>query len=534
MLQRPFAWVADNRLIAAGMALVLVAVTATVAILANSGSNESSKIASPGQQSQGGEFSSPGTTSGGLATKGEAKGAGGGSVSVGGPAGIAKIPGLATSPAAKPCTPRSVTQTGVTKNSITIGQIVTDNSAIPQQLRPAHEGLQAFVKLFNAAGGLCHRQLKLDYRNDNFSPAAHRTDAQDLANSALAFVGNESLWDQLDYEQNPPFAPTVSGGGGSVPDVGGLAFSYNRSQSAWHAGVIGSLSPTLIGGGQFRFFLNEAKSKGAPCRKGAIVYLQEPTGASQDEAELGQPAVEESWGGGLGKGTTKLYSAGLLDPEPAYEELVDRMVADGMNCVFTYTDLSSNIKLAQAMNSRGVWPQSKCKLQTACFRVVYIPLAAYDQQFIRDGGDGATDVSTFIPHVPFTELQNTAMKAYVDALKGVPGARPSTFSVLGFTSGVMLIQGLSACPDAPTRACLIKGMRGMKDFSAGGLLGGTTPFRTTRATYSNYGTFDWKWIFNKSIVMRVETRNGKRDFYRITPASGFFSDTLHVARGTPA
>jgi hypothetical protein len=326
----------------------------------------------------------------------------------------------------------------------------------------------------------------------------------------------------------------VRGGSGNVPDVGGLAFSYNRSQSAWHAGVIGSLSPTLIGGGQFRFFLSEARSRGTPCRKGAVVYLQEPTGASQDEATLGQPAVEESWGGGLGRGNTKLYSAGLLDPEPAYEGLVDRMVADGMNCVFTYTDIASNIKLAQAMNNRGVWPPSKCKLGAACFRLVYIPLAAYDSQFIRDGGDGALGVSTFIPNIPFTETSDPALKMYVQSLKGVSGARPSTFSVLGFASGVMLIQGLASCPDAPTRSCLMNGLRKMKDFTAGGLLGGTTPFRTTRATYSNYGTFDWKWIFNKSIAMRVEVRNGKRDFFRVNPSSGFITDTLHVARGSPA
>jgi hypothetical protein len=34
--------------------------------------------------------------------------------------------------------------------------------------------------------------------------------------------------------------------------------------------------------------------------------------------------------------------------------------------------------------------------------------------------------------------------------------------------------------------------------------------------------------------MQVLDRGGKRDFYRVSPGQGFFSDTLHVARGTAA
>jgi hypothetical protein len=295
--------------------------------------------------------------------------------------------------------------------------------------------------------------------------------------------------------------------------------------------VIGSVSPTLFGGGQFKSYMQEAKANGTPCRKAGIVYLEEPTGASQDEATLGQAALEKSWGGNLGSGNTKLYAANLVDPEPAYETLVNRMMADGMNCVFTFTDVKSNVNLAQAMNNRGVWPPGKCKLGPQCFRFVWIPFSAYDSTFVRDGGDGALGVTTFIPHLPFTEPAARAMKVYLQAIHAVNG-KPSTFSVLGFASGVMLVQALESCPAAPTRACVMKALHAMKDFSAGGLLGGTTPFKTTRATFDRYGSFDWKWIFFRSINMRVLDRGGKRDFYRISPGTGFFTDTLHVGRGT--
>jgi ABC-type branched-subunit amino acid transport system substrate-binding protein len=525
--RNPAVWISENRLATAGIALIIVASAVAFALLTGGGENTQSRLTQPGpsastttSKGQGGaqESTVPGQTRS--------------SGSVGARAGAPILPGLTSGPKTQACSAAKVNQVGVSDSEIKIGQVITDSNQIPQQFGPVREGLQAFINVFNKTGALCGRRLKLDPRNDNLNPATHISDYRSLANNVFAFVGNSSLLDFLDYQRNPPYDPMEKGGGSFVPDVGGLALSYGRSQSSWHAGVVGSVSPVLVGGGQFKYLTNEVKAKGTPCRKAGVVYLREPTNASQDQASLGAVAVEESWGGGLGKGNTKLYAANLQDPEPAYEALVNQMVAEGMNCVFTYTDIQSSINLVQAMSKDGVWPPDKCKLGPKCFRVAWVPFTVYDQKFIKDGGDGARGVSTFIPHVPLTETNTPAVKVYLDALKTIGGARPSTFSIFGFASGLMLIQALAACPAAPTRTCLINSLRQMKGFTAAGLLGGTTPFRRTRATYQGT-TFDWKWIFNINIGMRVVDRGGKRDFYRINPPSGFLVDTLHVARGTP-
>lgn len=530
MLQRTQAgWVATSRFAPAGIALVIILVAATLAMVNDDEDlrSELTERASPAETAAG---AVPGGTDAATAPGSTASaGAPGASSSASAPA---VLPGLPGSRPASQCSPSAVNAPGVTRDTITIGQIVTDNPSLPQQLRPAHEGLTAFVQAFNAAGGLCGRKLVLEYRNDNGNPATHNQDARELAGRVLAFVANESLLDFLDYQREAPFEPTVEGGGGKVPDVGGLAFGYGRSQSRWHAGVIGSVSPVLVGGGQYRGFVNEAREAGTPCRKGGVVHLREPTGASEDQARLGQVSLEAGWGAGMGAGNTQLYAANLGDPVPAYEVLVDRMVDDGMNCVFTYTDLQSSINMARAMYNQGVWPPERCRRGQECFRVFSVVLSVYDRKFIADAGPGARGASTFIPHVPLVEMDTPAMKVYLDALAKVRDARPSTFSIIGFASGLMLIEALQKCPDAPTRACLISGLRSMKDFTAGGLLGGTTPFRTTKATLDPYGTYDWKWIFNRSVAMRVLERNGKLDFHRIGPP-GFFNDRLHVARGSP-
>ncbi len=521
MLQRPnMAKIASNPLVPAIVALAIIVTATTFAIVDGDGDTVK-ELAEPGPNTD--ATPSPGATASASAT------------ATAGPAAAtteAPLPGL---PGAieKPCNPRSVREIGVTDSTITIGQVVTDSSQLPQQLRPANEGLRAFVNYINKRGGVCKRKLKIEYRNDNLSLTQHPQDMQQLADRVFAFVANESLLEFLDYETDPPYAPRVRGGGKEVPDVGGLAFSQSRSQSSWHAGVVGSISPVLVGGGQYKRALDQLRAKNTPCRKGGVVHLDEPTGASRQQAELGAVSIQQSWGGGLGSGNTQLYSAQLLDPVPAYEVLVDRMVGEGMNCIFAYTDLVSSINLVKAMVNRGVWPPSSCDRGSQCIRYTYIPLSALDPKFIRDVGAGSRGVSSFAPHIPVNETGNPAIKLYLDSLKTVPGAVPTTFSVLGFASGAMLVQALQACPEAPTRICVMNALRQMKDFKASGLLGGTTPFKKTKVNFDG-ATFDWKHIFNHSVGVQVADRNGKRDFYRTYPDTGFVADTLKVARGKAA
>jgi len=522
MLQRPnMAKLASNPLVPAIVALAIIITAATYAIVDDEG-DTAKKLAEPGPDTE--ATPSPGTTTvpTATATAGPGRAA----------ATEAPLPGL---PGAieKPCNPRPVNEIGVTDTTITIGQVVTDSSQIPQQFRPANEGLRAFVNYINQRGGVCKRKLQLESRNDNLNLAQHSQDMQQLANSVLAFVANESLLDFLDYDREPPYAPSVRGGGKEVPDVGGLAFSLGRAQSSWHAGVVGSISPVLVGGGQYRNAMEDLRRKNTPCLKAGVVHLDEPTGASRQQAELGAISIEASWGGGLGAGKATLYQAQFVDPVPAYEVLVDRMVSEGVNCVFAYSDLGSSINLVKAMVNRGVWPPGQCNRGSQCIRYTYIPLSALDPKFVRDVGPGSRGVSSFAPTPPLNETANPGMKLYLDALKSVPGAEPTTFSVLGFASGAMLVQALQSCPEAPTRICVMNALRKMQNFTASGLLGGTTPFRKTKVNFDGT-TFDWKHIFNHSVGVQVADRNGKRDFYRVYPEKGYLADTLKVARGKAA
>ena len=546
-------WVADNRWLVGAVALVTAVALTIVAVVASGGGSNKKKVASKGKIEAGtnvepGAGTSESTLPGGAEIPGATTGGGGTGTggtkkggTTGGPSGTVPpvaLPGGVTLPS---CAAKAgFKSTGLDEKSVTIGQIVTDVNALPAQLKPNKEGLEAYVNLVNAAGGVCGRKINISYENDNLNPATH--DFQGMAKKVFAFVANSSLLDGNDYDATPPFNPKYSDNGQFVPDIGGLAYSYSRSQSLWHGGTVGSISPTLGGGLAFKLIQDQAKAAGAACTKGAIVYLTEPTGASKDSAYAGQKPLEQSYGAGLGAGNTKFYVENLAQPELVYEGEVQKMMADGMNCVFTYMDLGSNIALVQALTAKGVWPPNKCKLGPKCFHAVYVPFSAYDPKFIRDGGDGARDVISFLPHVPLNETSAPAMQTYLNALKKVPGAQPSTFSLIGWGAGQMFVEAMASCGAAPTRNCVMDYVRNLKNFTAGGLISGTTPFRSTRATcgandcgsYTGGGTWNWKWIFNCFAMVQVQDRNGVRDFNRILPDKGYACDTLRVVRGTPA
>lgn len=533
-------WIEGNPVIAAGLAVCLVMVTASLAVLAarvdDGGDQNLAAGGRSGTTFDTGPTSSllPGETSTTLA---DGPGTGPGATTRTANTLVPPKPTANVIPGTKalpPCAPdRNYRKDFIGPDFVNVGQIVSDVNILPAQFRPMKEGLEAYVKLINAAGGVCGRKIVIDYSNDQANPATH--DYEAMAQRNFAFVSNGSLMDSLDYEAAPPFNPRFNDDGEFVPDIGGLALSYGRSQSPWYAGVIGSISPVLVGGGQVRYYLDRAKAEGRPCAKAGVLYLREPTGASNDQGSLGKVALEAPWGGNLGAGNAILYQRDLADPVPVYEVMVRQMIADGVRCVFTYADLGSDINLVKAMNSQGVWPpRPNCP---TCFSIVYVPFAAYDPKFIRDGGAGAQMVNTFLPHVPLHETGGAAMQAYLNALKQVENSGPSTFSLMAFLSGQLFVDAIGSCGSAPTRACVMQQLRATKDFTGGGLLGGVTPFRSTRVrcngdcgSFQANATWDWKWIANCTVSVRVQGNGWVRD----NPAQGFACDQLQVARGTPA
>jgi hypothetical protein len=173
-----------------------------------------------------------------------------------------------------------------------------------------------------------------------------------------------------------------------------------------------------------------------------------------------------------------------------------------------------------------------------------MPFTAVDARFVSSAGDAGSQVTSYMPHQPLDEKSNPAVKGYLDALAACNrdhafacdgSAEPSTFSVIGFASGVMFGQALAACGSAPTRACVLAFLKKLNLFTAGGLIAPITPYECTKVNYQG-STWCYKHIFYRFVVIRElgGVNQGLDAFRRVFPSSGFSTDHLNVVRGSPA
>src|SRR5438309_10375535 len=138
-------WIADHRAISTGYAVcVALIITSVIGLTTISPASKKSTggpiqilagtTTTVGAGAPGSNTTSPGST----VTTGPGITVGGSSVP-GGP-GIT-IPGLPPTPGQTPCSPQPDHETGVTDTTINVGQIVSDVSILPAQLKPNYYGL---------------------------------------------------------------------------------------------------------------------------------------------------------------------------------------------------------------------------------------------------------------------------------------------------------------------------------------------------------------------------------------------------------
>src|SRR5438876_9715196 len=96
-------------------------------------------------------------------------------------------------------------ETGITRGTVTIGEILSDVNQLPQQLRPSYEGLSAWADLVKHSGGICGRDVQILERNDDALPNQYTSAYQSMSSQVFSFVATESLQDGAEYKSSRPF-----------------------------------------------------------------------------------------------------------------------------------------------------------------------------------------------------------------------------------------------------------------------------------------------------------------------------------------
>jgi ABC-type branched-subunit amino acid transport system substrate-binding protein len=341
---------------------------------------------------------------------------------------------------------------GVTDTEIKIGGIVALTNPTGQTYGDAVDGLLAYIKGVNDAGGVCGRQLK------------YVTTIDDQTAVSRNLLGARSLVEEQKVFAVAPIVTQNFGGGQYLADSGTPTFGWNINPE-W------SLGENLFGEkGSFVCFTgynapecpNEdvvwMASQLAHAKKVAIMtYGSAPSSKTCGDA---QELSFNRWGAANGV-SLAFHDSSLafgFGPE-ALGPTIDRIRSEGVDMLFTCMDVQANIRILTAMQDAG--------LTTA----MYWP-NGYDQAILNEFGDQIKNyVVTGSFFRPFEAPPSPGMKSYLATMKA-NNLKVAELTLSGWINADLLVTGIRAAAGTDGTFDQKKVVDGINSltYSAGGIL----------------------------------------------------------------
>ena len=415
----------------------------------------------------------------------------GGALLGAGPAGAAPAINTSTTcPSASKLTPaEAASTTGVTKNSITVGNVSIVSGPVPGLFEGASIGTKAYFDYINSTkGGVNGRKLMVNGMDDAFSGETNRTETQDAVASDFGLVGSFSLFDSYGCKalaQNP-----------GVPDV-----SVTLDPVTNALPNVFSAQPLAVGSGlgPLQYY---KKHFPKDTTVGTIVSNVQ-TSLSQ---WTGQKAALEH------EGYHVAYVRDIGPTETDFTTDVISMRNDNVNAVdLTAVDWQVGAEFVQNAAAQGWHPG-----------LIFSAGPIYADQFVSHAGGPAATNGIQIGQAQALYLgqdANTipADKLFLSYVKKVsPSWTPDLFTLYGWASGALFVQALQAAGPNPTRGSVLTQLKKITSFNAAGLIAPANPAQKKPA----------------SCYVMMQIKNG--NYVRTQPAkSGFSCDsTYYYANAT--
>lgn len=338
---------------------------------------------------------------------------------------------------------------------IEVGNVSTVAGGVPGLFKGAAVGVDAYLSYVNAAGGIDGKKFHLIAEDDKLSCATNEADTQALVGKVMAFVGSFSLYDNCGEQvlaKNP-----------QVPDV---SVSTDPSTNALASNF--SVSPLVpgmdIGPLEYlkKLYPNAIKHVGA---------LVADVGSSPAQWAGQKKAMEA-----MGYKIPFVYMFSPLDTN--YTQQVIQMEQQGIQMVVLMdTNDSYGGTLMQEMHTQGFHPQ-----------VVWGGASTYSPTFLKNAGsDAATNgyVLEMAESLWQGEDKATvpAIGTFLHWVNGLyPGFVPDLFTLYGWASAQLFVQGLRGAGANPTQASLMASLKKITTFSADGMLPPADPASKHPAT----------------------------------------------------
>jgi ABC-type branched-subunit amino acid transport system substrate-binding protein len=396
------------------------------------------------------------------------------------PAGAAPAINTSTTcPSPSKLTPaESASTTGVTKKSVTVGNVSIISGPVPGLFEGAAIGTKAYFDYINSTkGGVNGRKLVVNSSDDAFSGETNRTETQQAVASDFGLVGSFSLFDSYGCQalaQNP-----------AVPDV-----SVTLDPTTNALPNVFSAQPLAVGSG-----LGPLQYYKKHFPKDTTVGTIVSNVATSLSQWTGQKAALEH------EGYHVAYVRDIGPVETDFTTDVISMRNDHVNAVdLTAVDWQVGAEFVQDAAAQGWHPG-----------LIFSAGPIYADQFVAHAGGPAATNGIQIGQGQALYLgqdANTipADKMFLSYVKKVsPSWTPDLFTLYGWASAQLFVQALQAAGPNPTRGSVLSQLKKITSFNASGLIAPANPAQKKPA----------------SCYVMMQIKNG--NFVRTQPAKSGFS-----------
>ncbi|WP_148611597.1 ABC transporter substrate-binding protein [Nocardioides rubriscoriae] len=381
-----------------------------------------------------GAGSDPGTVSDpGAGSGSDAGGAGGGDA----PSDAATDPAV-KAPSAASCEGLK-NQTGITDDTITIGNSSDITGPVPGLFATAQDATQAFTAYFNASvpDGICGRKLKLISYDSRTDAAGDQEQYAKACKEVFAMVGSVSAFDLGG-------AKTAQDCG--LPDLRGGSVTFERNACTTCFGVQAVNT---------NFFENAVpdfvvKTVGAASAKKAAFFYSD-AGAAKQNAEAQVNAMKK-------RGLDFPVVQGIPTSEFNYSSYVSALKEKDIDVVFFTTAYNLSVRMRQAMQQQGYQPKLYLRDPTD-----------YNPSYVSQGGSAVDGTTVYTNFAPFEE-NNPEVQLYKTWLGQVkPGTPPLFFGVFAWSAARLFTTLAAKLGGKLTRESLIAETRKVDDWTANGM-----------------------------------------------------------------
>lgn len=329
--------------------------------------------------------------------------------------------------------------TGITAEEVVVGNISSLSGPVPGLFQGSPNGVEAYFAKVNAEGGVHGRQLRLIGADDALNCNQNTSATKEMVGQVAAFVNNYSVFDgcgAMILAEHPDVANVSPG----VDDrVGELSTHV-------------SPSPTPHGS-----------------RLGGFLYYQDTFGVETVGTLYQAGAAEMAWHEQKAAmesiGYTIGYERALTPTESNFTADIVRMRDAGVDFLYLNAMPVNNVVQVLQQARQQDWRPT-----------LITSGVAYDSKFFDLLGDPAAAEGLHFDH-PFALFlgedgdSNPAVADFLEWMEKVhPEFRPDLFAMYGWVAAQLLVEGLEAAGENPTRQGLLDALQGIGSFDAGGML----------------------------------------------------------------